>query len=142
MLPPAYDEVALAAALPILTKPNLELLSSGTYYAAEENDSLLAFGGWTRERPGTKEITSGIAHLRHFATDPAVARRGIGRAIFRECALHAEQAGAKTFQVYSSLNAVPFYGGLGLVPIRSMELSLGPAVSLPVIVMEGPIRTG
>jgi GNAT superfamily N-acetyltransferase len=143
LLAQAYSEETLAAALPFLTKPNPELLSSGTYYVAEEEDSgrILGSGGWTRECPGTNEITSGVAHLRHFATDPAVARRGIGRAIFRECALHAEEAGMKAFQAYASLNAVAFYRGLGFIPIRRIELTLGPAVSLSAVVMEGPVLT-
>ena len=138
-----YSEAALAAALPFLTKPNPELLSSGTYYVVDEEASgtILGAGGWTRECPGTKEITSGLAHLRHFATDPQVTRQGVGRRIFRECALNAEKTGARVFQAFSSLNAVAFYEGLGLVPVRRMDLQFSPAVSLPAIVMQGPIRT-
>ena len=141
---PVYGAAALAAALPFLIKPNPQLLNSGTYYVAEEEEAgrLLAAGGWTRERPGTTEIIPGLGHLRHFATDPSVIRRGIGRAIFRECAVQAMALGTTTFQVYSSLNAVDFYKELGLTPVRSMELFLGPTVSMPVLVMEGAIRTG
>ena len=77
---PAYGEAAFAAALPFLALANPELLSSGTYYLVEDSGTALAAGGWTHECPGTKEITPGLAHLRHFATDPQVVRRGIGRA--------------------------------------------------------------
>ena len=48
-------------------------------------------------------------------------------------------AGGSTVQAFSSPNAVPFYRSLGLVPIGRMELSFAPSVSLPAIVMEGPV---
>ncbi|WP_119273971.1 GNAT family N-acetyltransferase [Taklimakanibacter deserti] len=140
----AYGPESLAAALPVVTKVNTDLLKSGTYYVAEEEGSgcMLGCGGWTLERPGTTEITPGLAHLRHFATDPAFARKGVGRAIFGECARAAAKAGAKMFQAYSSFNAEPFYKGIGLVPVGWIELPLAPDISLPAVVMEGPIRTG
>ena len=141
---PAYEEAAFAAALPFLTRSNPELLGSGTYYVVEleEPGTILGAGGWTRECPGTKEITSGLAHLRHFATDPCIARQGVGRRIFRECARDAEKAGAGLFQAFSSLNAVAFYEGLGLVVVRRMDLQFSPSVSLPAILMQGPVSMG
>ncbi|MGE0240458.1 MAG: GNAT family N-acetyltransferase [Parvibaculaceae bacterium] len=138
---PAYDPESLAAALPFLTKANLTLLKSGTYYVVEDDTTgrLLGCGGWTRERPGTKDITSGVAHLRHFATEPAAARNGVGRAIFRQCAPAAESAGAQIFEACSSLNAEPFYRSLGLLPVARAELVLAKDVVLPVVIMRGPI---
>jgi GNAT superfamily N-acetyltransferase len=144
LMAPSYAPEAFAAALPALTTANAALLSSGTYYVVQgggTNRLLVGCGGWTSERPGTKEIIPGVAHLRHFATDPDFARQGIGRVIFRECGLGAKRWGATLFQVYSSLNAVPFYTALGLAPVGQMELALAPGVSLAAIVMEGPIRT-
>lgn len=140
---PSYSPEAFAVALPSLTTANAALPSSGSYYVVQDEgtERLVGCGGWTAERPGTKEIIPGVAHLRHFATDPAFARQGIGCAIFRECGWGAERWGAKLFQAYSSLNAVPFYAALGLVPVRQIELSLTPTVSLPAIVMEGPLKT-
>jgi N-acetylglutamate synthase-like GNAT family acetyltransferase len=129
-----------SAALPTMTKANPELLKSGTYYVVEETARILGCGGWTPERPGTKEITRDIAHLRHFATDPAVINKGIGRAIFRECAQAAAKAGAKMFQVYSSLNAEPFYKSLGLTRVVQIELPITPTASIPTVLMEGLIQ--
>lgn len=137
----SYAPETFAAALPWLTRANPGLLASGTYFVVQDGTSerLLGCGGWTRETPGTKEITPGLAHLRHFATDPAFARQGIGRAIFDECRPGALRAGARLFHAFSSPNAVPFYRSLGLVPIGQKELSFAPSVSLPAIVMEGPV---
>ena len=135
----AYREEVLSVALPFLTKSNKELLKSGTYYVVEASGRLLGCGGWTLERPGTSEVTPGIAHLRHFATDPAFLRQGVGRMIFRECAQAAAKAGAKRFQAYSSLNAEPFYQGLGLTRIKQIDLPMALPVPLPAMLMEGPI---
>jgi GNAT superfamily N-acetyltransferase len=135
----AYSQEVLSAALPSMTKANPELLKSGTYYVAEESGRFLGCGGCTLERPGTREVTD-IAHLRHFATDPAFARQGVGRTIFRECAKAAAKAGAKMFQAYSSVNAVPFYESLGLTRIKQIDFPMIKTVSFPAILMEGPIR--
>jgi N-acetylglutamate synthase-like GNAT family acetyltransferase len=139
LMAPAYGQEVLAAALPSMTKANPELLKSGTYYVAQDSARIVGCGGWTFERPGTKEITPDIAHLRHFATDPDALKKGIGRAIFRECAQAAAKAGAKMFKVYSSLNAEPFYKSLGLTRVEQIELQITPAASIPAVLMEGPI---
>ena len=136
----ADREEVLSEALPFLTKSNMELLTSGTYYVAEEPGRILGCGGWTLERPGTSEVTPGIAHLRHFATDPAFVRQGIGRTIFRKCGRAAATAGAKMFQAYSSLNAEPFYKSLGLTRIKLIDLPRPSTVPIPAILMEGPIK--
>jgi predicted N-acetyltransferase YhbS len=135
-----YRKEVLSVALPFLTKSNTQLLKSGTYYVAEDSGRILGCGGWTLQRPGTSEVTPGIAHLRHFATDPAFARQGVGRTIFRECAQAAAKAGATMFQVYSSLNAEPFYERLGLTRVRQINLPKPQTVSFPAILMEGPIK--
>ena len=57
----AYREEVLSVALPSLTKSDPELLKSGTYYVAEQSGHIPGCGGWTLERPGTSEVTSGIA---------------------------------------------------------------------------------
>lgn len=136
----AYEPELLSAALPFMTKANGELLKSGTYYVAEESARVLGCGGWTHECPGTSEITKGIAHLRHFATDPAFARQGVGRAIFRACAEAAVKSGANRFQVYSSLNAEPFYASLGLTRVKEIDLSMTPTTSFRTLLMEGSIE--
>ncbi|MER8428326.1 GNAT family N-acetyltransferase [Mesorhizobium sp. M0142] len=136
----AYSQEVLAGSLPAMTKANPELLTSGTYYVAEEWGRILGCGGWTLERPGTEEITPDVAHLRHFATDPAVVKKGTGRAIFRECAQAAAKAGAKMFQAYSSLNAEPFYESFGLTRIVQIELPMTPSNSFPAVLMEGLIQ--
>lgn len=137
----SYDADTLAGALPAMTKANPELLASGTYYVVEDAGFLIGCGGWTFEQPGSRKVQVGLAHLRHFATDPGRARQGIGRSVFERCASVAAERGARRFQSFASLNAEPFYRRMGLVPLETIEVSMGPTTTIPVVLMEGPILT-
>jgi N-acetylglutamate synthase-like GNAT family acetyltransferase len=135
-----YDPEVLAAALPRMVRANPSLLASGTFYVVESPaSSIIACGGWTHAAPGTATQTANLAHLRHFATHPSFARRGIGRRIYHRCLQAAKSSGVTKFQAYSSLNAVPFYAGVGLAFIRTFDLPLGDSVKLPAALMEGEV---
>jgi N-acetylglutamate synthase-like GNAT family acetyltransferase len=132
----AYDARVLAQALSVMTKANPKLLSSGTYYVAGTIDgSIIGCGGWTPGRPDTGRIEKHVGHLRHFGTHPAWIKRGIGKAIYQRCEVSAGAAGIRTFDVYSSLNAEPFYQALGFRPLRHLSLELSPGIVLPAVLM-------
>jgi N-acetylglutamate synthase-like GNAT family acetyltransferase len=132
----SYDEESLAPALKLLTKANPSLLGSGTYYLAElPTGFLVGCGGWTLERPGTGSIEPRVGHVRHFAVHPDWTRRGIGRAIFNSCERAAREAGVRTLECYSSLNAEKFYRSLDFKRIRWMDIELQPHVVLRTVLM-------
>jgi N-acetylglutamate synthase-like GNAT family acetyltransferase len=132
----AYDMRVLAQALSVMTTANPMLLSSGTFYLAGTIDgSVIGCGGWTPGRPDTGHIEQHVGHLRHFGTHPAWIKRGIGKAIFQRCVVSGGTAGITTFEVYSSLNAEPFYQALGFRPLRHLSLELSPGIVLPTILM-------
>jgi GNAT superfamily N-acetyltransferase len=136
----SYDPAALAAALPSMTRAQPALLSSGTYYLAESPDRrVVGCGGWIFERPGSGETAPGLAHIRHFATHPDWARRGVGRTLYDTCEQAARRAGARRFECYASLNAEGFYGALGFSVLRRTELPVGPAQQFPALLMERSI---
>ncbi|MGV2068822.1 GNAT family N-acetyltransferase [Agrobacterium sp. 22-226-1] len=135
----SYNTAVLALALPLMTKSNPTLLASETYYVVEDNGRLVGCGGWTPERPGTGEVKPGVAHLRHFASDPDQARQGIGRLIYNQCVTDATDRGVVRFQVFAALNAETFYQRLGLRRISVINLVMGPSITLPTILMEGPV---
>ena len=87
LMPASYDAEILAAALPEITRANLTLLSSGTYYLAADTgaETIAGCGGWTREHPESGDITPGLAHIRHFATRPDRVGQGVGRSIYARC---------------------------------------------------------
>lgn len=136
----AYDQAILEATMPLITRANPALLSSGTYYLAVEDDDLaVGCGGWSRELPGRSETTPELAHIRHFATHPEWLGRGIGRALYRRCEEDARSSGVRRFECQASLNAQGFYAALGFRSVRRIELRIGPGPMLPSILMERQI---
>jgi len=139
----AYERKILARALPLMTRANPKLLSSGTYFIARwDGDVVAGCGGWTPERPGTTEVEPGIGHIRHFATRADHTGRGIGRGIFDRCEAQARAAGIAVFECYASINAVPFYTSLGFAAVEEIELSLGIDVRLKSIHMRRSLQNG
>ena len=115
----AYDEVLLAPALELMTKANILLLTSGTYYVAESPGAMvIGCGGWSLERPGSGTVEPNLGHIRHFYTHPDWRNRSIGRAIFRLCETKARSAGITSFE-----------------SIRRTDIELGPNAHLPAVVM-------
>jgi N-acetylglutamate synthase-like GNAT family acetyltransferase len=132
----AYEEAWLVPALEEMTKANMCLLASGTYYLAEAgNGSVVGCGGWTPARPDNGVIESHVGHLRHFGTHPAWTYRGVGTAIYRLCEASARSVGITTFECFSSLNAEAFYSTLGFTRLRRVHVQLGPSAWLPCVLM-------
>lgn len=136
----AYPDVLLAKALPLITKANPTLLASGRYAViADETGRLLACGGWSVERPGSREVIPGLAHIRHFAVHPDAVRRRLGRQLYGWCAQAARAQGMNVFECHASLNAEAFYRALGFERSQEMSLRLTADVMLPAIEMRKEI---
>jgi N-acetylglutamate synthase-like GNAT family acetyltransferase len=135
-----YEPVLFARALPLLTKANPALLSSGTWYVVEvpgADGTLVGCGGWARQRPDApnEPVDPVLGHIRHFATHPNWTRRGIGRALFDRCVADARAAGVCTFECYSSIVAEAFYLALGFRTVESMKIALGENLTMPSVRM-------
>ena len=131
-----YEDQVLAAALPLMTRANPRLLASGTYYAADTGDGVLAgCGGWSVDRPGSGEVVDGLAHVRHFGIHPDWMRRGVGRALFARCVDDAGARGVGRFECYSSLVAEEFYRALGFVAVERRDIELRAGIRLAGVVM-------
>lgn len=134
-----YDAPTLGVALPVMTRANPELLASDGWFVVEDDGALIGCGGWTPEEPETGEITAGEAHVRHFATDPAHLRRGIGRAIWDASVAQARAQGVTRMICYSSLPAEAFYCALGFRPLRQKFVTLRDGVRFASVEMEAMI---
>jgi GNAT superfamily N-acetyltransferase len=131
-----YDEDVLAAALPLLARPNPALLSCGTWYVASSpSGELIGCGGWTAERPGTSVSEGGLAHFRHFAVHPRKGRRGIATALAERSFRDATAAGRRRFECYSTLSAVPFYRSIGFENIEAIGVPLVAGLEFPGVLM-------
>jgi GNAT superfamily N-acetyltransferase len=114
LLAPDYAADLLQKLLPIIGKASPSLLASGTFFVAEDQRAmLLGCGGWTREIPGTRDITPQEAHIRHFATHPSAVRRGVGGALLQRCITEARDDGNALLCSMASLTAEPFYAAFG-----------------------------
>ncbi len=135
----AYDAAVLSVALPAMTKAQPKLIASKRFYVVQSGADIVGCGGWSLEAPGSGERTEGLAHIRHFASDPNALGRGIGRSLFETCALDARASGMVKLQALSSLNAEPFYARMGLQSLRRIEIPMGSVGAFPVVLMEGPL---
>jgi GNAT superfamily N-acetyltransferase len=131
-----YPEELLARALPLMTRANVRLLTSGTFFLATAGDgSAVGCGGWTLERPGTGETVHGVAHIRHFATHPGWTGKGVGRALLSRAIREAEAVSATTIEVFSTLNAETFYRAAGFTRLGAIELPFTPQIKFPAVHM-------
>jgi len=126
LMPASYESAILAKVLPIISRANPSLLTSGTYYLAEARDgSIIGAGGWTKQAPGSGEQLAGIGHVRHFATHPSWTGQGVGGAILNRCVEEARSSGVTRLQCFSGLNAVDFYAKLGFKAIKQIDVPFG-----------------
>ena len=133
LLKPDYPPSVLVLAIPLISRAQPKLITSGTYYVAEEGGTIVGAGGWT---PGRR---TGVANVRHLVTDDRVTRRGVGRALMEHSFATARAAGAGLMHTQSTLTAVPFYTALGFERIKEITVPLGPAIALPCVSMIRPL---
>ena len=136
----AYSADLLARALPVITRANPQLLTSGRYYLVEaESGEPAGCGGWSAHPPGAAEPDPERAHIRHFATHPAWLRRGVGRMLYERCEGEARAAGFTRFECWASLNGEAFYASLGFRRLGLIETRLSRGLMFPAIRMEREI---
>ena len=123
-----------------------QLIDDGCYFLAEMDGALAGCGGWSRRAtlyggdhsagrdarlldPATE-----AARVRAMYTDPAFARRGIGKAVLTTCEAAARQAGFTRVELMATLAGEPLYRSAGFVPIEHIVDSNG-AVPVPLVRM-------
>eukprot|EP00435_Cladocopium_sp_Y103_P018845 s1158_g4.t1 len=140
-----YEDHVLDAFLPHIIHCEAELFSSQQFFVVthEPSNSIVACGGWSQERVGTKETTEGLGHLRQFAVHPQWAGKGLGKRLFdarcwdkfllcgflggsckakEACQRQGKEMNVTDFECCSSLLAEGFYRRLGLQTIGDKEV--------------------
>ena len=134
LLAPDYPPSVLVTAIPLIARAQPRLVRSGRYYVAVLGDAIVGAGGWSGRGP-SGEDAPGVAHVRHFVTDPDQTRRGIGSAILTTCFEAASEAGFQGMACYSTRTAVPFYAANGFEAKGEVEIPLRPGIGFPAIAM-------
>ena len=146
-----YSPVQIELALKTVYGVDTQLITDGTYFAAEttlgEHRVLAGCGGWSKR----KTLFGGdvwaareddllnprcdAAKIRAFFVHPDGARRGIGTAILEACENAARAAGFKHCEMGATLTGVPFYRKKGYAQLEHLAVPLGDGETLPIIRM-------
>lgn len=132
-----YAPDLLSDALPVISRANPELLSSGDYYLAEREGQVLGAGGYSSQAPQGGQ-SEGVAHIRHVVTDADATRQGIGRALMVRIFCDAIRRGVWEFDCLSTRSAVRFYASLGFRVRGNILINLRPGISFPAVHMVRP----
>jgi GNAT superfamily N-acetyltransferase len=136
LLAPDYPPSTLVLAVPRFARAQPALLASGRYFVAEDAlGIILAAGGWSRGNPGGGPLAEATGHIRHVATDPSVARQGVGQMLMARVIEDARAEGMRWLDCLSTTTAVPFYRKMGFVALGSAELPLGAGIGFAVMRM-------
>ncbi len=131
-----YPPSTLVLAVPRFARARPELLASGRYFVAEDAQGrVVAAGGWSRHGPSGGPVSHATGHVRHVATDPAVARQGVGRALMQRVMQDAGEDGTRRLDCLSTLTAVPFYAALGFRVLHPVDLPLSAGIVFPAMRM-------
>jgi len=147
-----YSASQLEAALRTVYGVDTQLISDGTYFAAEEtastpNPVLVGCGGWSKRKTlfggdqfagredSLLDPARDAAKIRAFFVHPAWARRGIGTMILDACEAAAEAAGFHRLEMGATLTGVPFYRAKGYIELEAVEAPMGDGLTLPIVRM-------
>lgn len=125
-----------------------QLVRDGTYLLAEIRGAIAGCGGWSyratlyggdasvvaREAQRLDPATD-AARIRAMYTDPAFARRGIGRLVLQACENAARAHGFRRAELMATLAGEPLYRASGYTPIERIESVPIDGVTVPLIRM-------
>jgi GNAT superfamily N-acetyltransferase len=127
-----------------------QLIDDGTYFVVESEGDIAGCGGWSRratlyggnQTPGRDshllDPTVDPARVRAMYTNPAYARRGVGRLILSLCEAAAAAEGFTRLELMSTLSGEPLYTAYGFRPLERLADATGGA-AVPLVRMEKPV---
>ena len=128
-----------------------QLIDDGTYFVVESDGEIAGCGGWSRratlyggnQTPGRDgnllDPTVDPARVRAMYTNPAYARRGVGRLILSLCEAAAADEGFTRLELMSTLSGRPLYTAYGFLPLERLTDATGGA-AVPLVRMEKPVN--
>lgn len=131
-----YPPSILVTAIPLISKAQPALLTSGRYYVVEDESGIVGAGGVTASPPRGWRAEATTGHIRHVATDPARTRQGIGRRLMAHLFEVARGDGLTRLEALSTRTAVPFYAAQGFAEIAAVSVELRPGIDFPSVLMQ------
>jgi GNAT superfamily N-acetyltransferase len=140
------DDAQIASSRAIMGV-DTELIDDGTYFLVEAGSDLAGCGGWSRratlyggsQTPGRDSAlldpAADPARVRAMYTNPAHARRGVGRLILSLCERAAAAEGFTRLELMSTLSGEPLYSACGFRPLERLTDDTGGA-PVPLVRME------
>ncbi len=126
-----------------------QLIDDGTYFVVECGGTLAGCGGWSRRATlyggdhsaalrdaRLLDPAHDAARVRAMFTDPAFARRGVGRLILSLCEDAARAAGFTRAEMMATLAGEPLYAACGYVAIDRVSATPVDGVAVPLVRME------
>lgn len=116
-----------------------QLIEDGTYFIVEESHEIAGCGGWSRRatlyggdhtpgrEPRLLDPATDPARVRAMYTNPAFARRGVGRLILDLCERAAAAEGFTTLELMGTLSGEPLYRAYGFEAVERIEDDRGGA---------------
>lgn len=136
LLKPHYKPSVLVTALPLISRGQPRLLSSGQFFVAmDEAGRAMACGGWSETPPLGGVGPRDLGHIRHFATHPSVLRRGVASRLMAQVLGQAMAQGMRFMHCQSTRTAVPFYTKQGFQARGEVEITLRPGIVIPAVEM-------
>ena len=125
-----------------------QLIKDQTYFIIEEGASIAGCGGWSWRATlygGDKSVVAreplpldpakDPARIRAMYTNPAYARRGVGRRIMDLCETAAASHGFSKVVLMATLSGEPLYRACGYTPIEHIQSNEIDGVRVPLILM-------
>ncbi|MEK6276066.1 MAG: GNAT family N-acetyltransferase [Actinomycetota bacterium] len=128
-----------------------QLIDDGTYFVVEAGSDIAGCGGWSRratlyggnQTPGRDshllDPKVDAARVRAMYTNPAYARRGVGRLVLSLCEAAAAAEGFTRLELMSTLSGEPLYTAYGFRPLERIEDATG-GTPVPMVRMEKAVE--
>jgi len=122
-----YDKSTIGHALKGAFGVDTQLIKDNTYYVIQQNEQIIACGGWSYRKtlfgsdtnnirnPEKLDVKIDAAKIRAFFIHPNFARQGLGKIILDKCESKAKQYGFTQIQLMSTLSGIKFYKKSGYV---------------------------
>ncbi|MEI9991020.1 MAG: GNAT family N-acetyltransferase [Rhizomicrobium sp.] len=146
LLEPFLPPEAVAASFSIMGL-DTQLIADGTYFVVACGGTVAGCGGWSRRATlfggdhsagrdaALLDPRKDAARVRAMYTDPAFARRGIGRLILELCEQAAAREGFARVELAATLAGEPLYRACGYFVIEAFESDTPSGVRVPLIRM-------